>query len=93
MGTLRDPESYTVTHQFEDSNKVLQDEKSVEATSTEKILQMETDVPEVSDDDQYGLCKAAVRDRPTDYEAHLSLVGYLRRRKPASLDLLKARRE
>lgn len=72
---------------------MLHGEKRVEATSTEKVLEMENDVPEVSDDDQYGLLKAAVRDRPTDYEAHLSLVGYLRRHKPASLDLLKARRE
>lgn len=54
---------------------------------------METHAPEASDDDQYGMLKAAVRDRPTDYEAHLSLVGYLRRQKPASLDLLKARKE
>lgn len=43
--------------------------------------------------EQLILLKRAVQDAPTDYNAHLGLVAYLRKERPGSLDLLKAREE
>ena len=50
-------------------------------------------VPVTSEVERYALLKAAVRDSPAHYEAHLALVRYLRHHRPGSLDLLKAREE
>lgn len=47
----------------------------------------------ISDAEQFTLLKRATRDMPTDYTAHLNLVTYLRKERPGSLDLLKAREE
>ena len=47
----------------------------------------------VSEAERFALLRAAVKVAPTDYTAHLSLVGYLRGQRPGSLDLLKARQE
>lgn len=44
-----------------------------------------------SEAERFALLKQAVKDSPTDYAAHLSLVEYLRATRPGSLDLLKAR--
>lgn len=49
--------------------------------------------PGVSEAEHFALLRGAVKAAPTDYAAHLSLVGYLRRERPGSLDLLKARQE
>lgn len=43
--------------------------------------------------EKFALLKRAVKDNPSDYGAHMSLVGYLREKRPQSLDLLKAREE
>lgn len=43
--------------------------------------------------EHFALLKGAVKDAPTNYTAHLSLVGYLRKQRPGSLDLLRARQE
>lgn len=48
---------------------------------------------EASSVEKFSLLKRAVKDNPSDYGAHLSLVGYLREKRPRSLDLLKAREE
>lgn len=46
-----------------------------------------------SEAERFALLKAAVKDFPGDYGAHLALVEYLRRERPGSLELLKARQE
>lgn len=50
-------------------------------------------VSEEAKAEKFALLKQAVKETPTDYAAHLSLVGYLRKERPQSLDLLKARQE
>lgn len=44
-----------------------------------------------SEAEQFALLKGAVKDSPSDYTAHLLLVEYLRRERPGSLELSKAR--
>eukprot|EP00752_Nemacystus_decipiens_P008742 g7803.t1 len=44
-----------------------------------------------SEAERFALLKGAVKDSPSDYGAHLSLVEYLRRERPGSLELSKAR--
>lgn len=48
-------------------------------------------VAAASEAERFALLKGAVKDSPTDYTAHLSLVEYLRRARPGSLELSKAR--
>lgn len=47
----------------------------------------------VHDAESFALLKKATKESPADYNAHLNLVSYLRRERPGSLDLLKAREE
>lgn len=48
-------------------------------------------VAPVSEAERFALLKGAVKDSPRDYTAHLSLVEYLRKERPGSLELRKAR--
>ena len=48
-------------------------------------------VSAASEAERFALLKGAVKDSPSDYNAHLSLVEYLRRERPGSLELSKAR--
>lgn len=46
---------------------------------------------QVSEAERFALLKGAVKESPTDYAAHLALVEYLRKERPGSLELSKAR--
>eukprot|EP00903_Cladosiphon_okamuranus_P006864 g6685.t1 len=48
-------------------------------------------VAAASEAERFALLKGAVKDSPSDYTAHLSLVQYLRKERPGSLELSKAR--
>lgn len=50
-------------------------------------------IAQASEAERFAVLKAAVKDSPGDYGAHLALVEYLRRERPGSLELLKARQE
>lgn len=50
-----------------------------------------TAVAAASEATLFALLKGAVKDSPSDYTAHLSLVQYLRTERPGSLELSKAR--
>lgn len=47
--------------------------------------------PQASEAERFAVLKGAVKASPTDYAAHLALVEYLRRERPGSLELSKAR--
>lgn len=59
------------------------------------IMDVENDGPSgaaaASEAERFAVLKGAVKTSPTDYAAHLALVEYLRRERPGSLELSKAR--
>lgn len=64
-----------------------------DAISTFTVTPSSPDTAGAAAEEQFARLKRAVKDTPTDYMAHLALVGYLRRERPRSLDLLRAREE